>query len=298
MNTDIRACQPGELDRLIFLLDEEFVFGKGRTISLRQRFPTVYCGNNLHNLLLCTEGKEIASALAMRPFDWREGNEIFSGAMIGAVYTHPARRKEGLASRLLDETVKRLREEKVDFGVLWAEQQSFYTRLGWAASDYSVLGEIEPNELMPESFGDVSRLPVEACAPRLEGIRQSWLNAMTLRRPEDYCRLPLPTERVEVLWREDRQKTAYALLGSRGTTGFLYELVGDTACFPVLWREACRDRRRIFINDRAGSHSCRWLTDHAGITWQEKNLAMWLPLSKRVDMSRLEQWHIPYFDRI
>ena len=151
---------------------------------------------------------------------------------------------------------------------------------------------------MPEQSGDVTLLPVEASAPRLEDIRQNCLNAMTLRRPEDYRQLPLPAESVDVLWHEEQGKAAYALFGSSGTTGFLYELAGDAACFPALWLEVCRGRQRVFINDRADSPSCRWLTNHTGVSWENKNLAMWLPLSKRVCMPRLGKWHIPYFDRI
>ena len=298
MGIDIHSCRPQELERLIPSLDEEFIFGKGRTISLRQRFPTVFCRNNLHNIIVCTEGEELASALAMRQFGWREGEEVFRGAMIGMVYTHPARRGEGLASRLLEAAAMQLREQGMDFGVLWSVQQSFYVRLGWVAADCGVLGEVEPNELIPQPPGDVTLLPTEANTPRLEKVRQNWLNATTLRRTEDYHQLPLPSERVNVLWCEDQGKAAYALLGCSGETGFLYELVGDTASFPALWREACRSCRRVFINDRAGSPSFQWLIDQAGVNWKNKSLAMWLPLSERVGTSRLGQWHIPYYDRI
>lgn len=280
------------------LLDEEFVFGKGRAISLRLRFPTVFCRDNLHNIFLCVDGNEIVSALAMRPFTWREGNELFRGAMIGAVYTDPARRGEGLASRLLEAAAVRLREEKVDFGVLWTGRHAFYARLGWMPADCSVLGEIEPGLSAPEQFSSVAAMPLEAGASRLESIRQCRLDATTLRCPEDYRQLPLPAERVDLLWNEDQGKIAYALLGGSGETGFLYELIGHPDNFPALWREACRNRRRIFINDRLDSPSYRWLTNHTGISWQSKSLAMWLPLSGRVAMSRLGKWVIPYFDRI
>ena len=298
MSMDIRSCRAEELERLIPLLDEEFVFGKGRSISLRLRFPTVFCRSNLHNILVCKAGEEVASALAIRQFDWREGGEIFRGAMIGGVYTHPARRGEGLASRLLEAAAIQLREGAVDFGVLWTGQPSFYARFGWVAADCSVLGEVEADESMSEPSGNVIPLQAEASASRLENIRQKWLNAMTLRRPEDYRQLPLPAESVDMRWREEQGKVAYTLFGSSGETGFLYELVGDSACFPALWLEVCRGHRRIFINDQIASQSCRWLTDHVGVGWKNKSLAMWLPISKRLDMQRLGQWHIPYFDRI
>ncbi|MDD5299065.1 MAG: GNAT family N-acetyltransferase [Gallionella sp.] len=295
---EIRSCQLSELDQLIQLLDEEFIFGKGRIISLRQRFPTVFCRNNLHNIMICADGEEIVSALAMRQFDWRENGETLQGAMIGAVYTHPAHRKKGLSSRLLEASAIQLHEQGVDFGVLWSEQQSFYARLGWVPSDCGVLGKAETGDLMPEPSGDVTILPLVANAPRLEGIRQHQLNSMILRRPDDYRQLPVPAESVNVLWHENQGKAAYALLGSSGETRFLYELAGDTACFLALWREACRDCRQILINDRAGSPSFHWLTDQTGVSWKNKSLAMWLPLSERVSMTRLRQWHIPYFDRI
>lgn len=298
MSMEIRACQPDELDRLISVLDEEFIFGKGRTISLRRRFPAVYCRSNLHNILLCMGGKEIASALAVRTFDWREGDRIFRGAMIGAVYTHPAQRGEGSASRLLTEAEIRLREAQADFAVLWTERQSFYTRLGWVAADYSVLGQFAPNEFTPQLSGNVTRLAVEANELRINRIRHSRLSTTTLRHPDDCRQMPVPAESMHLLWCENQGKVAYALLGNCGTTAFLYELIGDTDCFPALWEEACRDCQKILINDQAGSLSCRWLTDHTGVSWENKNLAMWLPLSKRVNMPRIRQWHIPYFDRI
>ena len=284
MSLDIRACRPDDLDPLLPLLDEEFIFSKGRSISLRLRFSSVYCRNNSHNIIICTDGKEIVAALAMHQFNWREGGKIFRGAMIGAVYALPTRRREGLASRLLASAATQLRKDGVDFGVLWTGKPSFYARLGWVGADCGVLGEANPNGSMPEQLGTVALLPVEANTSQLESLRQNQLNAMTLRHPEDYRQLPLPADRVDVLWSENQGKVAYALLGSRGETGFLYELVGDAACFPALWQEACRSLKQVFINDKIDSPSFCWLTEHA--------------LSERVDIDLLGQWHIPYFDRI
>lgn len=294
----IRSCRSDELAQLTLLLDEAFIYSKGRAISLRLRFPTVFCPDNLDNLLICSEDGVIASALAMRQFDWRDGGNVLRGAMIGAVYTQPARRGEGLASRLLAAAVERMRENGVDFGVLWTSQPSFYARLGWVAADCSVLGEIGAGQSMPEPPGEVIITSAVAAAPQLDSLRSKPDNATILRSQEDYRQLPLPVEHVVLLHCGGTAIHAYALFGSSGETGFLYELAGDIHCFPALWREACRHCRRILVNDRTGSISYRWLSDHTRITWQSKHLAMWLPLSKRVDMSCIEKWHIPYFDRI
>lgn len=298
MSLDIHSCRPDELERLIPLLDGEFIFGKGRSISLQRRFPSVYCGNNLANILLCTDGEAIVSALAMRHFDWREGNEIFRGAMIGAVYTHPARRGEGLASQLLAAAANQLRENKLDFGVLWTGQPSFYARLGWKPADTSLVGKTELDHSAMPTSNDVVRMSISAGAPLAEKIRQSKLSGKAVRHTGDYQQLPLPAECVDFLWHANQGKAAYALLGTNGGTGFLYELIGDISSFPALWDEICRGRERLFINDQPESASHHWLADHTDANWENKNLAMWLPLSRRVNMARLEQWHIPYFDRI
>lgn len=296
MGITIRACTPADLERLIPLLDEEFVFGKGRTLSLRQRFPTVFGRDNLPHILLCADADEILSALAMRRFDWVADGEIFKGAMIGAVYTQPARRGAGHASRLLAAAATQLRTEGTDFGVLWTGQPAFYTRLGWQAADCSVLGEIVPD--LAQTPHDVTTQPAATATSSLEELRRRWLKAMTVRRPEDYRHVPLPAARVDLLWREDQGQAAYALLGSSGATGFLYELAGHPDGYAALWRTVCHERSRIYVNDRTDSPSCRWLSEHTGISWQNKSLAMWLPLSERVTMPLLGQWQIPYFDRI
>lgn len=299
MDTAIRACRMDELDQLIRLLDEEFIIGKGRTISLRRRFSKVFGHDNLHNILVCMVADEIAAALALFPFDWRDRSAVFRGAMIGAVYTHPIRRKQGLASRLLEAAAMQMQEQNIDFGVLWTGQPAFYARLGWQSADNSVLGEIEMTTPVDAAASrTVSTKQADEAVTLLEGIRRRAFNATTLRRIEDYRQLPVPATNLNVLWCQDRSREAYALLGNNGETGVLYEMVGDIDCFSVLWQEACRGRRRVVINDQAESVACRWLTNHAGITWQRKNLAMWLPISKCVEPSQFWQWHIPYFDRI
>ena len=298
MSMGIRSCRPDELEQLIFLLDKEFIFGKGRVISLRLRFPTLFCRNNLHNIILCTDGEEIVSALAMRQFNWCENDKIFRGAMIGMVYTHPARRREGLASRLLTEAAMRLREGEMDFGVLWTGQQSFYAHLGWMAADCGVLGEICLGDQQIGDAGEVACMPAQAGVQEMECIRQRYLNLKTLRGTENYLSIPLPATTANVLWKKDQDKTAYALVGSGGEMGFLYELVGNPDNFAALWQETRRNQRQILVNDYVGSSSYCWLTAHTGINWKSKALAMWLPVSKRVTMSHFGRWYIPYFDRI
>lgn len=308
MSVEVRPCRAEEFAQLISLLDEEFVFGKGRTLSLRQRFPAVYCHGNLHNLWVCLAGSEIISALVIRQFDWVAGNEKFRGAMFGGVYTHPAYRKKGWASRLLETATSHLRSSGIDFGVLWTGQPAFYARLGWVLSDNSVLGEWVKTELsagvgvMPlvsnEQGRSLESAGQEVDFHQLENIRHRYLSQCVARIPENYCHLPLPAVNVNALITENQHGVAYALLGSAVDTAFLYELIGEQTCFPQLWSTICGRYERIMINDQPRSSFVNWINTFNQVVWQEKYLAMWLPLSERVNKSLFSQWQIPYFDRI
>ena len=64
----IAACSGRDFDTLLPLLDQEFIFGKGRRLSLQQRFPATLARNHPQNILLASVEGSIASALATKPF--------------------------------------------------------------------------------------------------------------------------------------------------------------------------------------------------------------------------------------
>lgn len=295
----VRSAAPADLERLISLLDQAFIFGKKRTISLRRRFPTVFCGDNLNNLILCLEGDEVVSSLTMRRFDWLDDGKLYHGAMIGAVYTNPQQRGRGLASRLLEAAAGRLRIAGVDFGVLWTTQPAFYERLGWSMADCGVLGEMEIDVPKTQYPGEVVRSPAENSAVAIEAIRRRQMNSTTLRHPDDYRQLPLPADSVEgLMLNRGEEYAGYALAGRAGDTVILYEMGGHPDCFPALWQAACCQCRHILVNERENSPSHRWLSKNTLLRWQPKALAMWLPLSQKMETIPVSQWYIPYFDRI
>lgn len=295
-----RAATPADLARIVPQLDQQFVFGKGRRISLAQRFPAVYCAENAGNLFVLEENGEILSSLACKRFEWLHDGGQWRGAMIGAVYTRPARRGEGLASRLLDYSIKSLRDSGTDFAVLWTDQPAFYARLDWVSADRGVLGEFAGAPATAEPRSSVASMPAQSAdAASIERIRRRWCDCLTSRGTGDYRQLPPPAETVDVFaWNAASDEAAYALVGNHGDTSILYELIGHPGGFPSLWHEVCRSRRRILANDASGSPSHQWLAQNTRLVWQPKPLAMWRPLSAQADMSRVAHWYIPYFDRI
>lgn len=300
MGTAIRAATPSDLDKLLALLDEEFVSGRGRRLSFRQRFPTVYCPGNAGNILLAESDGMIVSALAIKYFDWLDNGEFFRGAMLGAVCTHPLRRNEGWASRLLAFAKERMQQHSADFGVLWTTTPAIYTRAGWMASDCGLLGELAEPAHCNTSPNITATAPVETADFQLiESIRKKWLATLTMRHADDYRHLPPPAERITLLCHdENTERTGYALAGQNGETGIIYEMAGHPDSFPPLWNTLCSQHRHILVNDRPGSPSHRWLVQNAPVVWHGKPLAMWLPLSRKADPARIPAWYIPYFDRI
>lgn len=300
MGAAIRTATPGDLEKLIPLLDEEFVFGKGRRISLAQRFPAVYCHGNPDNIFVVEESGEMVSALASKRFNWLDNGESFRGIMFGAVYTHPLRRKEGQASRLLVWAAEKTKRDGADFAVLWAAKPAFYARLGWVVGDCGVLGEAASHASAAGPSDEVEAMPASLADFRpIEFIRQRWLDPLILRSADDYRQLPPPAETVTLLrCGENPENAGYALAGCCGGTNIVYEMNGHPDSFRALWHRICDQAERIIVNGQPGSASYRWLAGNASVIWQAKPLAMWLPLSAKADMARISGWYIPYFDRI
>ena len=285
----IRPCTPAELPALIALLDQEFIFSKGRSVSLAQRFPTALQAHNCPNILLACRGEDIAAAIAVKRFDWIAPERSWRGAMIGLVYTRPAERGQGLASQLLRAAEKKLRAEGTDFAVLWTAQPEFYRRLGWTSSDCGMFGTYA-------SAGGSAAGCMTAAAGAIEALRLRSPGAHMLRDSANYRALPLPAERLDLLASPDA--AAYAIYGVQADRAYVYEFGGTPSGYAALWQDICAAARTVYINEHRGSASQQWLASIPGIGWREQALAMWLPLADPDSGGYYARWYIPYLDRI
>lgn len=300
MTISHRVAEPADLDRLRPLLDNEFITAKGRKTSLAQRFPSTLCAANVRNIFLAEDQGKIVSAFLAKRFDWQQPDQVWQGAMVGAVFSDPDRRGEGLASNLLKWGMQSLQADGAQFGVLWTTQTEFYARLNWDSADIGVFGSSASGAGTGAGPASVHVLPAVLSSERdMDDIRMQYLDAQVRRQSLDYSQLPIPAEGVDVLlWADDGEPSAYALLGNMGATGILYEMVGSEQGFADLWETIRRRHKRCVINDSAGSASHKWLSQHTDIAWEDKKLAMWLPLTSELDIAKMSEWYIPYFDRI
>lgn len=271
------------------LLDEEFIYSKGRSVSLAQRFPTALHADNCPNILLACRGEDIAAAIAIKRFDWIAPERSWRGAMIGLVYTRPAERGQGFASQLLRAAEERLRAEGADFAVLWTAQPEFYRRLGWASTDCGMFGTYA-------SAGGSAAGCMTAAAGAIEVLRLRSYSAHMLRDSANYRTLPLPAERLDLLASPDGG--SYAIYGVQADRAYVYEFGGAPSGYAALWQDVCAAARTVYINEHRGSAAQQWLSNIAGISWREQALAMWLPLADPDSEGYYARWYIPYLDRI
>lgn len=295
----IRSCLPAELPALIALLDEEFVFSKGRSGSLAQRFPAVLQVANCADILLACRGAAIAACVVVKRFDWITPERTWRGAMIGMVYARPAERDKGLASQLLRVSEQSLRADGTDFAVLWAAQSGFYERLGWTATDCGIFGTWTCGGGAAPAVLEGERATA-GCAPApvgaVEGLRFSGASGRMPRGPASYLTLPPPAERLQLL--ASPCGKAYAIYGERADQAYVYEFGGTPSAFAPLWQDICAAHRTVYINDRRGSPSQMWLASLPGIQWRDQGLAMWLTLAEPACKSQFHEWYVPYLDRI
>ncbi|HEY5291313.1 MAG TPA: GNAT family N-acetyltransferase, partial [Burkholderiales bacterium] len=209
---------PAELPALVGLLDEEFIFSKGRNVSLARRLPAVLHAGNCPNILLACRDGEIAASIVIKRFDWITPERNWRGAMIGMVYTRPTERGRGLASQLLRAAEQGLRAEGTAFAVLWTAQPDFYRRLGWTSSDCGVFGTFA-------SSGGTAA----GCTPAEPGAVDALrLLSPGVHAPRDcasYRTLPLPAEQLQLL--ASPGGGAYAIYGVQADRAYVYEFGGD-----------------------------------------------------------------------
>jgi GNAT superfamily N-acetyltransferase len=299
MEISVGVCRLDEFAGLIELLDNEFVFAKGRQLSLARRFPQVFCAANLDNIYVARSENLICASVAVKHFDWIAQGLVWRGAIVGTVYTMPQFRGRGIASLVMSHAQDILKKKGVDFAVLFTTIPKFYERLGWLNEDTGVFSETF--FLPPSKIGNPIR-PCSLTSERIQWIdslRSIWEPERVRRSEVDYRALPLPSNSVDVfIVDEVNGFCGYALVGRVEETGYVYELVGHPSSFNRLWSSFANCYCRTFINDRWESPTTKWLSESQGIMWKQNHLAMWQRFSEKLENMVMGQWYIPYLDRI
>lgn len=298
MEVSVQPCPSAQLPLVIAAVDQEFIFSKGRAISLGRRFPNVLSENNLEHILIAEYDGALCGATVIKVFDYACRQRTWRGAMVGMVWVDPRCRGLGVGRELMAEAERALHAEGLDFGVLWTGIPAFYERNGWFTGDISVFSEVKSLDPTENLSGvNCGNLAVGDWQ-RLEVARSSLAPPRVLRNPRDYQVIPVPAASVQCFSASAAGSEGYALVGEADGTGYLYEIVAPPSLWDPLWTAIGGRFRRLFVNGKAGDLLAEWMAKEKKVLWERQGKTMWLPLSRDAVRAPLATWYIPYFDRI
>lgn len=283
-----------QLPAVLGLVDDVFLRSRGRSGSVRERFPGLLEEGGDGEAVVAVDDGQVVAAAVWRPFVWDDGERRWRAAMVGLVATRADRRGQGLGSAVMRGVHTRLEECEIEAAVLWSVRDDIYARLGWRSGDPGVCGESKgsrPGGGVP----GVEARPLDAALAATLVDRHARRGAQHIeRRAEHLLAVPPPADRVIAYLAGD---DAYALVGHRGDEAFVFELVGRRGELTALWAAVRAAAGRVVVNERRGSPVQRWLADQ-GVDFADQDLARWLALNPAARAAPLAQWHVPWLDRI
>jgi GNAT superfamily N-acetyltransferase len=295
----IRECKPNELPPVIERLDQEFVFGKLRSLSLSKRFPNTLFTDNIPNIRVAVLDGVICGALSIRMFDWVVEKHTWRGAMVGMVWVDSQHRGKGIGSNLLSSATRFLHETDVDFGVLWTGTPAFYERAGWFLSDCGLFGELANHPPSPCIDAVSCRPLVSVDGAWLERLRSNSLPMRVIRNALDYRTIPIPAVQVLCFSAQSKDSSeGFALVGEQDGIGYFYEMIAPPSLWGIIWTAVTERFGRLFVNGHSDDPFAQWLTESRLVLWRPQNKTMWFRVSGRIEGLCLDAWHIPYFDWI
>ena len=285
----VSLLESAERPDVIELFDDEFIFSRGRTISLARRFSDVFASGDCF-IVVGEVAAQLVSALVVRSFIWIEGDRQWRGAMIGLVCTKSQYRGNGYASELLAVAERRCRALGHDFAVLWTANHTIYKRLGWIAADRGTLGTCRTS--LGGTSPDLPAAAFQTTTHRIHALHEARGSQRVKRRLANYQHMLPPVERLLFFL----ERSSYALSGEYRRTGYVYDLAGSNAHMPRLWDKLAGSFDNLYVNvERESAVHC-WLQQRTPLVWKEQSLTMWKPL--RSDPVPFGQWYIPFMDRI
>jgi GNAT superfamily N-acetyltransferase len=180
--------------------------------DLAREYPLVFEGRFPGRIVAFEEAGDVRSACAFLVRNLVLPGARIRAGLIGSVATDPDWRRQGFASRVLDEAEQCLAREGCMLAVLWADDAEFYLARGWqpfgceldfvldAGSLASLPQRGGIRRVAPDDFAAVHRL-YESHPERFE------------RSAEETAALMCCPEMETLIRAEDRDVCAYACLG-------------------------------------------------------------------------------------
>jgi hypothetical protein len=127
----IRNPKSEELTQILSELNTEFIFSKGKKLTIEKRYPLLF--ENLEHLWGLFDNGYFLAFLAVKPVLLKISNEVIQGFFVGSVFTPTIHRKKGYGKSLLRYIQEKYIKNNYKFGVLWTNLHEYYENMGWIA---------------------------------------------------------------------------------------------------------------------------------------------------------------------
>lgn len=127
----VNGLQKIDLPELIQLVDKEMRNGSDQSVFTD--YPLVYREDNLENIRMIKVDNRIASVVPYIPQKGVIEGSSFSIGIISPTVTSPEHRKQGYASKCLQDCINRMNKKEIDLSVLWTKLATFpfYEKAGY-----------------------------------------------------------------------------------------------------------------------------------------------------------------------
>lgn len=161
--TEIRNMRPEEREGLLELIEVAFNFPKDYLIN---NYPRYWMGEffKAENKFIAKENGKIVGHVGLFPMDFIVGKDRIKAGGIGGVATHPDYRNRGYMGKLLELTIKEMKEQEIAVSPLWGDPIR-YGNYGWTSAVRYVEAHItkrslrfyEPRKMKIEKYNDSKR---------------------------------------------------------------------------------------------------------------------------------------------
>ena len=225
------------------------VLREGRPFA--QEYPLIFQSNGTGRVETIEESDEVVSACAWIARTLATPTADIPVAFVGSVATDPSIRGRGYGSRLVEETLEKVRDQGAALSLLWADEPEWYQARGWIPFGTENVYVIEHGNaiLLPEPVG--VRPATRDDYGAIHSLYSSHASRTLRIKEETETLLGIPNMQVYVC-EHDGEVVGYACMGRGEDLGQVIHEWGGApdAVLPIvsqLWAKSRNQNDRIFI---------------------------------------------------
>lgn len=202
----------------------------GKNWSIKEEYPQVFQGRNLHNLKIIWENQGPVTHAAIRPLILKTPQFIYKIATIGSVVTDPSYRGRGYSSQVIQECLLEAQKQDCEIAILWSDLHNFYRKQGFELAGYEEYFQIHKSLETHWTGPELKFLETSKVDPQAILKLYSRHSISSPRNPEDIKRyLNIPNTHLYTAWYPHQELAAFAVEGKGADlTDFIHEWGGQT----------------------------------------------------------------------